>query len=136
MRATDFARRNNLRPPSMEQPQYNLFHRRRFEVEYAPLYKELGYGTTTWSPLAGGILSGKYNDGDIPKGSRADLKDYGWMKERAQDKVKIEASHKLAELAAELGSPKRSSHWPGCSRTPMSARLSPVLVGRAKCRKT
>ncbi|MBG0787201.1 MAG: aldo/keto reductase [Anaerolineaceae bacterium] len=103
MRATDFARRNNLRPPSMEQPQYNLFHRRRFEVEYAPLYKELGYGTTTWSPLAGGILSGKYNDGDIPKGSRADLKDYSWMKERAQDKVKIEASRKLAELAAELG---------------------------------
>jgi voltage-dependent potassium channel beta subunit len=103
MRATDFARRNNLRPPSMEQPQYNLFHRHRFEVEYAPLYKELGYGTTTWSPLYGGVLAGKYNDGEIPKGSRADLENYEWMKERVKDKVKIEASRKLAALAGELG---------------------------------
>lgn len=103
MRATDFARRNNLRPPSMEQPQYNLFHRQRFEVEYAPLYKELGYGTTTWSPLYGGVLAGKYNDGEIPQGSRADLKDYEWMKERVKDKAKIEASRKLAALADDLG---------------------------------
>ena len=104
MRATDFARRNNMRPPSMEQPQYNLFHRHRFEVEYAPLYKELGYGTTTWSPLFGGILAGKYNDGEIPKGSRADLEDFSWlMKKRVNDKLKIEASRKLAALAEDLG---------------------------------
>lgn len=103
MRATDFARRNGLRPPTMEQPQYNLFHRRRFEVEYAPLYKELGYGTTTWSPLAGGFLAGKYNDGQIPEDSRANLKNYEWMKERVKDEAKLSASRKLAELAAELG---------------------------------
>lgn len=103
MRATDFARRNNLRPPSMEQPQYNLFHRRRFEEEYAPLYKELGYGTTTWSPLYGGILTGKYNEGKIPEDSRANLKHYEWMKKRALDQSKIAVARKLAEVARELG---------------------------------
>ena len=103
MRATDFARRNNLRPPSMEQPQYNLFHRKRFEEEYAPLYKELGYGTTIWSPLYGGILTGKYNDGQIPKGSRADLKDFEWMKKRAQNEAKIAVARQLAEVADDLG---------------------------------
>ncbi len=103
MRATDFARRNSLRPPSMEQPQYNLFHRKRFEEEYAPLYKELGYGTTIWSPLYGGILTGKYNDGQIPKGSRADLKDFEWMKKRAQNEAKIAVARQLAEVADDLG---------------------------------
>jgi voltage-dependent potassium channel beta subunit len=103
MRATDFARRNSLRPPSMEQPQYNLFHRRRFEKEYAPLYSELGYGTTTWSPLYGGMLTGKYNEGEIPKGSRADLEGYTWMKERVQDEKKLALTRKLAEVADELG---------------------------------
>jgi len=103
MRATDFARRNNLRPPSMEQPQYNLFHRRRFEEEYAPLYKELGYGTTTWSPLYGGMLTGKYNQGDIPEGSRADLEEYSWMKERVQDEKKLAVTRQLAKVADDLG---------------------------------
>jgi len=103
MRANDFARRNNLRPPSMEQPQYNLFHRSRFEVEYAPLYKELGYGTTTWSPLYGGILTGKYSEGKIPEGSRADLEGYQWMKERAQNEEKLAIVQKLADVAEDLG---------------------------------
>jgi voltage-dependent potassium channel beta subunit len=103
MRATDFARRNNLRPPSMEQPQYNLFHRHRFEEEYAPLYKELGYGSTTWSPLYGGLLTGKYNQGQIPKGSRADLADFEWMKKRVQDEQKLTVARKLADVADELG---------------------------------
>jgi len=102
MRATDFARRNSLRPPSMEQPQYNLFHRRRFEEEYAPLYKELGYGTTTWSPLYGGLLTGKYNQG-IPKGSRADLADFEWMKSRVQDEQKLAVTRQLGEVADDLG---------------------------------
>ncbi len=103
MRAADFARRNNLRPPSMEQPQYNLFHRRRFEKEYAPLYKELGYGTTTWSPLYGGVLTGKYNKGVIPEGSRASLDHYAWMKERVQNEAKIAVAKQLAEVADDLG---------------------------------
>jgi voltage-dependent potassium channel beta subunit len=103
MRATDIAHRFNLRPPSMEQPQYNLFHRKRFEQEYAILFKELGYGTTTWSPLYGGLLTGKYNDGDIPKGSRASLKDFEWVKKRIQDEEKIAVARRLAEVAADLG---------------------------------
>lgn len=103
MRAVDFARRNNLRPPSMEQPQYNLFRRKRFEQEYAILYKELGYGTTTFSPLYGGILTGKYNEGKIPKGSRADLDDYEWMKKRAQNEENLAVVRKLAEVAQDLG---------------------------------
>jgi len=103
MRATDFARRNNLRPPSMEQPEYNLFHRKRFEKEYAPLYKELGYGTTTWSPLAGGLLTGKYNEGSIPEGSRASLKEYEWMKKRVQDEAKLAVTRQLAQVAVDLG---------------------------------
>lgn len=102
MRASDFARRNNLRPPSMEQPQYNILCRQRFEVEYAPLYKELGYGTTTYSPLYTGLLTGKYNDG-IPKGSRATLDEYPWIRERAEDPEILSLTRQLAEVADELG---------------------------------
>ena len=103
MRAADFARRNNLRLPSMEQPQYNLLHRQRFEEEYAPLYKELGYGTTTWSPLFSGLLTGKYNQGQIPKGSRGDLEDYEWLKEKFQDEDKLEITRQLGDVADDLG---------------------------------
>ena len=74
MRADGIARQYGLTPPSMEQPQYNMLHRERFEVEYAPLYRDLGYGTTIWSPLASGILTGKYNNG-IPADSRMNCRD-------------------------------------------------------------
>ncbi|NLN70650.1 MAG: aldo/keto reductase [Chloroflexi bacterium] len=103
MRATDFARRNNLRPPSMEQPEYNLLHRRRFEVEYAPLYKELGYGTTTFSPLFSGLLTGKYNQGQIPKGSRGDLEAYAFLKNKFEDEAKLVTARQLAAVADDLG---------------------------------
>ncbi len=129
MRATDFARRNNLRPPSMEQPQYNLFHRRRFEMEYAPLFKELGYGTTTWSPLAGGILTGKYNDGKIPEDSRANLKDFEWVKKQAQDETKIAASRKLADLAAELDITEAQLSLAWLLKNP---NVSTVITGASK----
>ncbi len=78
-RAYDFARSEHLIPPTMEQPQYNMLHRERVESEYAPLYDEIGLGTTIWSPLASGILTGKYNNG-IPDGSRMTLKDYQWLR--------------------------------------------------------
>lgn len=129
MRATDFARRNGLRPPSMEQPQYNLFHRRRFEVEYVPLFKELGYGTTTWSPLAGGILAGKYNDGQIPEDSRANLKDFEWVKKQAQDETKIAASRKLADLAAELDITEAQLSLAWLLKNP---NVSTVITGASK----
>jgi voltage-dependent potassium channel beta subunit len=77
--AYTFAIENNLTPPSMEQPQYNLLDRDRFEVEYEPIFKKYGMGTTTWSPLASGALTGKYLQG-IPEGSRASLKGYEWLR--------------------------------------------------------
>ena len=101
--ANQIARQNNLRPPSMEQPQYNLLHRQRFEKEYAILYKELGYGTTIWSPLASGLLTGKYNQGSVPEGSRAQLEGYGWLKDRLLDPAKLEVTRRLAEVAEDLG---------------------------------
>ncbi len=99
------ARREHLIPPTMEQPQYNMFHRQRVEVEYAPLYRQFGLGTTIWSPLASGLLSGKYNQG-IPEGSRLDMKGFDWLREKYESEEgrrKIEKVCELAALAAELG---------------------------------
>ncbi|MEL7645278.1 MAG: aldo/keto reductase [Anaerolineaceae bacterium] len=101
--ANQVAREDHLRPPSMEQPQYNLLHRRRFEEEYAILYKELGYGTTIWSPLASGLLTGKYNQGTVPEGSRAQVEGFGWMKDRLLDPAKLEITRRLAKVAEDLG---------------------------------
>jgi len=103
MQAYQVAKEYHLRPPSMEQVQYNLLHRRRFEKEYAVLYKELGYGTTVWSPLAGGLLTGKYNDGKIPEHSRATLSGWEWVKDDVLDPEKLNVTRKLAEIAAEVG---------------------------------
>ncbi|MFZ3070834.1 MAG: aldo/keto reductase [Anaerolineaceae bacterium] len=100
--AVQFARQNNLRPPSMEQPQYNLLHRHRVEKEYAMLYQELGYGTTIWSPLASGLLTGKYNEGVAPEGTRSNLAGFTWLKERVLDPEKIAVVRKLAPIAADL----------------------------------
>jgi aryl-alcohol dehydrogenase-like predicted oxidoreductase len=80
MEAHSVARQYNLIPPTMEQPQYNMFYRYRFEVEYARLYDVIGLGTTIWSPLASGVLTGKYRDG-IPEDSRMNLRGYEWLKE-------------------------------------------------------
>jgi len=102
IRAHGIARQNSLRPPSMEQPEYNMFHRDRFEVEYQPLYEELGYGTTVWSPLASGLLTGKYNDG-IPEDSRVSLEGYDWLRENIFSGGKIEKVKNLAPIAKDLG---------------------------------
>jgi voltage-dependent potassium channel beta subunit len=91
---------HHLVPPTMEQPQYNMFHRDRLEAELAPLCKELGIGLTTWSPLSFGILSGKYNDG-IPEGSRAALEDYGWIRDTITPE-RIAVVKKLSEAARDL----------------------------------
>lgn len=100
-RAYGIARQYNLIPPTMEQPQYNLFHRKRVENEIMPLTRELGIGLTTWSPLYYGMLSGKYNDG-IPEGSRASLEDYDWIRERITPE-RIGKVRQLTALAQELG---------------------------------
>jgi voltage-dependent potassium channel beta subunit len=103
MHAVDFAHRNNLRAPSMEQPEYNMFARRRVEKEYAILFKELGYGTTTWSPLASGVLTGKYNEGVVPKGTRTGLESFKWLREHTLAPKRIEVARKLSPIAADLG---------------------------------
>jgi voltage-dependent potassium channel beta subunit len=79
--AIEIAERHHLHKPIVEQPQYNLFERQRFSQEYVRVYKEYGYGSTTWSPLASGLLTGKYNAG-IPKGSRGALEGYDWLQAR------------------------------------------------------
>lgn len=103
--AHDFARREHLIPPQMEQPEYNMFKRDRVEQEYERLYSEIGLGTTIWSPLASGVLTGKYNDG-IPEGSRLAMPEYEWLKKRllkAGWEEKIEKTRKLEKIATELG---------------------------------
>jgi len=103
--AYDIARREHLIPPTMEQPQYNMFHRDRVEAEYAALYDDIGLGTTIWSPLASGILTGKYNDG-IPDGSRMTLPNYQWLRpilESDEGKAKVAKVKLLTPVADDLG---------------------------------
>jgi voltage-dependent potassium channel beta subunit len=106
LEAYQFAIANHLTPPTMEQPQYNLLDRERFEVEYAPVFERYGMGTTTWSPLASGALTGKYLDG-IPEGSRASLGGYEWLRksmvESDRGQGRMQKVAQLMPIAAELG---------------------------------
>jgi voltage-dependent potassium channel beta subunit len=100
--AWHIADKHHLHKPVVEQPEYNLFKRRRVEQEYARLYDDLGIGLTTWSPLASGLLTGKYAAG-VPEGSRASLKNMAWMKEDVMNREKAEAVAALSTIAKELG---------------------------------
>ena len=113
--------------PQMEQPQYNLLHRERVEVEYARLYEDIGLGTTIWSPLASGILTGKYNTG-IPKDSRANLKGYGWLKDEITAE-KIAKVKKLAPIAKELGASMAQLALAWCAKNP---NVSTVITGASR----
>jgi voltage-dependent potassium channel beta subunit len=131
MEAYSIARQEHLIPPLMEQPQYNMFHRERVEVEYHRLYSEIGLGTTIWSPLASGLLTGKYNDG-IPKDSRANLAGYEWLKnrftdEKAQDQ--IQKVVQLAGVAKELGCSTAQLALAWCTLNP---HVSTVITGASK----
>jgi voltage-dependent potassium channel beta subunit len=95
------ANNHHLTAPSMEQPQYNMFHRRRLESELAPICKDLGIGLTTWSPLFGGILSGKYRNG-IPAGTRASMDRMGWLRDRITPD-RLATVQSLDDIAGELG---------------------------------
>jgi aryl-alcohol dehydrogenase-like predicted oxidoreductase len=127
MRADAVARQYNLTPPSMEQPQYNMFTRDRFEKEYALLYSELGYGTTIWSPLASGLLTGKYNQG-IPKDSRASTKGYEWI-QRDITPEKIETIKRLQPIADELGCTLAQLGLAWCLANP---NVSTVITGASR----
>jgi len=105
MEAYAIARREHLIPPQMEQPQYHMFHRERLEAEYGPLFEEIGLGTTIWSPLASGLLTGKYNQG-TPDGTRISLEGYEWLRkqfESAEAQQRLEKVGKLIPIADELG---------------------------------
>jgi voltage-dependent potassium channel beta subunit len=127
MRADAIARQYGLTPPTMEQPQYNMFTRERVEAEYAPLYHELGYGTTTWSPLASGLLTGKYNNG-IPQDSRAALKGYEWLQHEITPE-RIEMVKRLQPLAAELGGSLAQLGLAWCLANP---NVSSVISGASR----
>jgi len=130
MEAHMVARRDNLPPPPMEQPEYNMFRRENVEVNYLPIY-ELGLGTTIWSPLASGFLTGKYNDG-IPADSRVNLPGYEWLKknlESPEGKAKIEKVKRLAVLAKEVGLPIHHMALLWCNANP---HVSTVILGASK----
>jgi voltage-dependent potassium channel beta subunit len=99
--AYGIARQYQLIPPTMEQPQYNLFHHKRVEETIMPLVPEFGFGITTWSPLYHGVLTGKYNEG-VPKGSRASLENYRWIRDRITPE-RILQIKQLLPIAQELG---------------------------------
>ncbi len=126
--AWHIADKHHLHKPVMEQPQYNLFHRERVEKEYARLYADIGLGTTIWSPLASGLLTGKYNDG-IPADSRAALKGYEWVGERARDAAKIAKVRKLAPIAEELGCSLAQLALAWCLANP---NVSTVITGASR----
>ncbi len=122
------ARENGLTPPSVEQAQYNLLHRERVEFEYAPLYDDPGLGLTTWSPLASGLLSGKYAQGRIPEGSRRARRDHGWHEgilPGASD-ARDAAVARLMDLAADLGETPAALAIAWCLRNP---KVSSVILG-------
>ncbi|MFO1396847.1 MAG: aldo/keto reductase [Burkholderiales bacterium] len=126
--AWHIADRHHLHKPVMEQPQYNLLHRERVEKEYARLYRDIGLGTTTWSPLASGLLTGKYNDG-IPADSRGTLKGYEWLAERLSDPAKIAQVRRLAPIAAELGCTLAQMALAWCLVNP---HVSTVITGASR----
>lgn len=128
MRADGLARQYNLTPPSMEQPQYNMFARERFEKEYDILYRELGYGTTIFSPLASGLLSGKYNNG-IPEGSRATLSGYEWLRESVLSPERIQKVKDLVPVANDLGCTMSQLALAWCLKNP---HVSTVITGASR----
>lgn len=123
--AHGLAMQHNLVPPLMEQPQYNMFHRERFEKEYARLYSDPGLGTTIWSPLASGLLTGKYNDG-FPQGTRLGIQGLEWLKEKTLTEDRLDKVRRLSGLAKELDTtmPRLAIAW--CLKNP---NVSTVILG-------
>ncbi len=123
--AWEIAERHHLRKPIAEQPQYNLLARQRVEREYARLYEDIGLGLTTWSPLASGLLTGKYLDG-MPEGSRALLPGYEWLQDRLTDEQENAKARQLKVLADELGCDMGQLALAWCVRNP---HVSTVITG-------
>jgi voltage-dependent potassium channel beta subunit len=126
--AWEIAERHHLHKPLMEQPQYHLFHRKRVEQEYARLYADLGLGLTTWSPLASGLLTGKYQAG-IPEGSRGAMENMAFLRDGLTHAAKNEAVAKLQPIAAELGGSLAQLALAWVAKNP---NVSTVITGASK----
>ena len=126
--AARIARSNHLAAPVVEQPQYNLLHRERVELEYAPLYSELGLGTTIWSPLASGLLTGKYTDG-IHREGRLALPDAGWLQRLVvgnSEERRLQRAQRFVQVATQLGEKPAPLAIAWCLRNP---HVSSVILG-------
>lgn len=129
--AARIAKQHDLHPPSMEQPQYNLLHRERVELEYAPLYAELGLGTTIWSPLASGLLTGKYDAG-MPADARLGLDGQGWLQRMVvgpEDADRPGRARRFVAIAQELGVAPAPLAIAWCLR---NRHVSSVLLGASR----
>jgi voltage-dependent potassium channel beta subunit len=126
--AIQIAKRHHLHKPVVEQPQYNMFERGRLEGDYVRFYKEYGYGTTIWSPLASGLLSGKYNKG-IPKGSRGALKGYEWLKNHLTDEKKLARVAALEPIAKKLDCTLSQLALAWCLKNPF---VNTVITGASR----
>ncbi len=130
MEAHMVARENHLIGPVMEQPQYNMFVREKVEVEFAQIYKTVGLGTTVWSPLSSGVLTGKYNKG-FPKGTRLGMEGLDWLRDRSLSEERLEKVRKLTKMAEGLGitMPRLALAW--CLKNP---NVSTVILGASKAK--
>ncbi|MEA3183898.1 MAG: hypothetical protein QOJ74_375 [Ilumatobacteraceae bacterium] len=126
--AWEIAERHHLHKPVVEQPEYNLLHRDRVEKEYSRLYSDIGLGTTTFSPLASGLLTGKYKDG-IPKDSRGALSGYEWLDEQISDRAAGEKVERLRAIAGELGCSLAQMCLAWCASNP---HVSSVITGASR----
>lgn len=127
--AWEIADRHHLHKPAMEQPQYHLFHRRRVEQEYARLYDDVGLGLTTWSPLASGLLTGKYRGGAMPAGSRGTMPNMAFLRDDLLDEKKNAAVLELEGIARDLGGSVAQLALAWAAHNP---RVSSVILGASK----
>lgn len=128
MEAHLFAKQNHLIGPTMEQPQYNMLHRQKIEVDFAQIYKGVGLGTTIWSPLCSGLLSGKYNNKTV-EGTRLDMEGMEWLKDRTLAEENMERSRKIGKIADEMGVSQALLSLAWCLKNP---HVSTVILGASK----
>jgi len=126
--AIEIADRHHLHKPVTEQSEYNLLNREKVEVEYARLFADTRYGNTIWSPLASGLLTGKYKDG-IPAESRGNLEGYGWLADQLTDREAIAKVERLRPIADRLGCSMAQLALAWCTKHPM---VSTVITGASK----
>lgn len=129
MEAHMVAKQHHLIAPIVEQPQYNMLTRQKVELEFSQIYKTVGLGTTIWSPLASGVLTGKYNGNKNPKGTRLNMEGMDWLKKNVLEKENIKKAEKLTVLAKDLGLtlPVLAIAW--CLKNP---NVSTVILGASK----